>query len=288
MNPAIQRMLERYSHDTVEENVAALREILQQLALLGLWRSKFFEHAAFYGGTALRILYGLDRYSEDLDFSLLEPIPDFSLARYGSSLERELAGFGFEVSFEAIDKSRASPIESAFIKTNTLKQLLVIDADRSLLAGVQSEQRLKIRLEVDIDPPGGFETEAKPILQPIPFAVRTYVLPDLFAGKMHALLCRRWRNRVNGRDWYDFVWYVANYPQLHLSHLEERMRQSGDYQGTKPLDPQSFLAMVHEAVDELDVDHAREEVTPFVIDPRALEIWSRDLFHILVDRIELA
>ena len=287
MNPAIRRMLERYSHDTVEENVAALREILQQLALLGLWRSKFFEHAAFYGGTALRILYGLDRYSEDLDFSLLEPIPDFSLAKYGSSLERELAGFGFEVSFAPIEKNRESPIESAFIKANTLQQLIEIDADRSLLAGIQSEQRLKIRLEVDIDPPGGFETEAKPILQPVPFAVRTYVLPDMFAGKMHALLYRRWRNRVKGRDWYDFVWYVASYPQLHLSHLEQRMRQSGDYHGAKPLDEHSFRAMIHEAIDQLDVDHARQEVTPFVVDPRALEIWSRELFHTLVDQIEL-
>jgi Nucleotidyl transferase AbiEii toxin, Type IV TA system len=287
MNPAIQRMLERYPRDTVEENVAALREILQQLALLGLWRSKFFEHAAFYGGTALRILYGLDRYSEDFDFSLLEPTPDFSLARYGLSLERELAGFGFEVSFAVIDKSQDSPIESAFVKTNTLKQLLVVDADRRLLAGAQSEQRLKIRLEVDIDPPGGFETEPKPILQPVPFAVRTYVLPDLFAGKMHALLCRRWRNRVKGRDWYDFVWYVANYPKLHLSHLEQRMRQSGDYHGAKRLDAHSFRAMVHEAIGQLDVDHARVEVTPFVVDPRALEIWSRDFFHTLVDEIEL-
>jgi Nucleotidyl transferase AbiEii toxin, Type IV TA system len=178
MDPASQRMLERYTRDTVEENVAALRKILQQLALLGLWRSKFFEHAVFYGGTALRILYGLDRYSEDLGFSLLESTPDFSLARYGSSLERELAGFGFEVSFAAIDKSQDSPIESAFVKTNTLKQLLVIDADRRLLAGVQPEQRLKIRLEVDVDPPGGFETEPNPIPQPVPFAVRIYVLPD--------------------------------------------------------------------------------------------------------------
>lgn len=287
MNPAIQRMLERYPHDTVEDNVSALREILQQLALLGLWRSKFFEHAAFYGGTALRIVYGLDRYSEDLDFSLLEPMPAFSLARYGSSLERELTSFGFEVAFAPVQKARESAIESAFIKTNTLKQLLVIDADPTLLAGIQSEQRLKIRLEVDVDPPGGFETEAKPVLQPVPFAVRTYVLPDLFAGKMHALLCRRWRNRVKGRNWYDFVWYVANYPLLRLSHLEQRMIQSGDYPAAEPLDGPSFRAMCHEAIDQLNVDQAREEVLPFVVDPRSLEIWSRDFFRTLVDRIEI-
>lgn len=288
MNPAVQRMLERYSLDTIEQSVAALREILQQLALLGLWRSKFFEHAAFYGGTALRILYGLDRYSEDLDFSLLVPTPDFSLSRYGASLEKELAGFGFEVSFSQVDKTHESAIDSAFIKTTTLRQLLVIDTDRRLLGGLHPEQRLKIRLEVDVDPPGGFETEAKPILQPLPFAVRTYTLPDLFAGKMHALLCRRWRNRVKGRDWYDFVWYVANYPRLHLSHLEQRMRQSGDYRETDPLDEARFRTLMTVAIEKLDVDQAREEVMPFVVDRRSLDIWSRDFFRSLTDKIELA
>jgi len=288
MNPAIQRMLERYPRGTIEENVAALREILQQLALLGLWRSKFFEQAAFYGGTALRILYGLDRYSEDLDFSLLVPTPDFSLARYGSALERELAAIGFEVSFERIDEKHESPIESAFIKTNTLKQMVVIDADRRLLGGIQSEQRLKIRLEVDVDPPGGFETETKPILQPVPFAVRTYTLPDLFAGKMHALLYRRWGNRVKGRDWYDFVWYVANCPRLRLSHLEQRMRQSGDYRSDSPLGRDQFREMVRGAVASLDIERARDEVRPFVLDRQALEIWSREFFHALIDKIELA
>ncbi len=287
MNPAIGRMLERYSRNTIEENVAALREILQQLALLGLWRSKFFERAAFYGGSALRILYGLDRYSEDLDFSLLAPRKDFSLGIYGSSLERELAGFGFEVSFEPIDKSQESRIESAFIKTNTLKQMIFIETDRRLLRGLHSEKKLKIRLEVDVDPPGGFETKTKPILQPVPFAVRTYSLPDLFAGKMHALLCRRWRNRVKGRDWYDFVWYVANYPRLHLSHLEKRMRQSGDYTSKDPLGPDTFREKLGQAVESLDIERAREEVLPFVLDRRSVEIWSEDFLSSLGEKIEL-
>ncbi len=288
MNPAIQRMLQGYPRNTIEENVAALREILQQLALLGLWRSKFFEQAAFYGGTALRILYGLDRYSEDLDFSLLAPNPDFSLGKYGSALERELEGFGFDVSFARVRKSQESAIESAFVKTNTLEQMVLIEADRKLLAGLQSEQKLQIRLEIDVDPPGGFMTESKPILQPVPFAVRIYTLPDLFAGKMHALLCRRWRNRVKGRDWYDFVWYVANYPGLHLSHLEQRLRQSGDYTSERPLDPHTFQEMVRRAVENLDIENAREEVLPFVLDRRSIEIWSAVFFTSLVDKVEFA
>jgi hypothetical protein len=155
-----------------------------------------------------------------------------------------------------------------------------------LLRGLHFEQKLKIRLEVDVDPPGGFETEAKPILQPVPFAVRAYTLPDLFAGKMHALLCRRWRNRVKGRDWYDYVWYVANYPRLHLSHLEQRMRQSGDYTSEGPLGPEALREMLREAVENLEIERAREEVLPFVLDRRSVEIWSVDFFTSLIDRVE--
>jgi hypothetical protein len=164
--------------------------------------------------------------------------------------------------------------------------MLLIEADRRLLRGLHSEQKLKIRLEVDVDPPGGFETETKPILQPVPFAVRAYSLPDLFAGKMHALLCRRWRNRVKGRDWHDFVWYVANYPRLHLSHLERRMRQSGDYTSEAPLSGDVFREMLREAVENLDAKGAREEVSPFVLDRRSVEIWSADFFSSLIDKVE--
>lgn len=136
------------------------------------------------------------------------------------------------------------------------------------------------------DPPGGFDTEAKPVLQPIPFAVRTYRLPDLFARKMHALLCRRWRTRVKGRDWYDFVWYVANYPRLHLSHLEQRMRQSGDYTAEGRLSPEAFREMLVGTVRNLDVEKAREEVMPFVLDRQSVAIWSADFLASLIDKTE--
>jgi hypothetical protein len=164
--------------------------------------------------------------------------------------------------------------------------MVLIEADRRLLRGLHSEQRLKIRLEVDVDPPGGFETETKPILQPVPFAVRAYSLPDLFAGKMHALLCRRWRSRVKGRDWYDFVWYVANYPRLRLGHLEARMRQSGDLTSKDPLDPDTFREKLEQALENLDIERAREEVSPFVLDRRAVEIWSPDFLGSLVEKVE--
>lgn len=286
MNPALRQMLEAYPLQTRDAYVNALREILQQLALLGLWRSKFFEHAAFYGGTALRILHGLDRFSEDFDFSLLTADPDFSLQPYGSALQRELAGFGFEVDFEARVKRTDTRIESAFLKANTLNQLLVIKPGAGILDEQHARAILKIKLEVDTDPPGGFQTVSRPVLSPIPFAVRVYALPDLFAGKMHAILFRQWKNRVKGRDWYDLVWYLARHPHLRLSHLEQRMRQSGDWNEAGSLMPDQLLALLGDAVQTLNVDQARSEVSRFLRDPTSVESWSTDFFHQIITRIQ--
>jgi len=285
MHDAIRTMLDRYDCQTRDDYVNALREILQDVALLGLWRSKFFEHAAFYGGTALRVLHGLDRYSEDLDFSLLEPDASFSLGAYGDALQREIRSFGFHVEFERRQKKRTSPIDSAFLKTNTYNQLILVEVDEELLRGMHPSKNLKIRLEVDTDPPGGFETETQYVLQPIPFAVRVYCLPDLFAGKLHAILCRKWKTRVKGRDWYDLAWYIGRHPEVRVGHLESRMRQSGDYREDGPLTPEALQDGLHRAVDDLDVEQARREVAPFVRDQRALEIWSAEFFRQIVERI---
>lgn len=286
MNEAIQQMIERYACPTRDDYVSALREIMQQIALLGLWRAKFFEHAAFYGGTALRVLYGLDRYSEDLDFSLLKPAKAFTLGAYGDALRRELSSFGFEVSFEIRKKNQASAIESAFLKANILQQMIVVKAGDDLTRQMHVDQVLKIKLEVDTDPPGGFETESRVVLLPTPFAVRVYSLPDLFAGKMHALLCRKWKTRVKGRDWYDLVWYVGRHPQLHLSHLESRMRCSGDWTESTPMSRGRLLERLRAAIRQLNVTQARQEADRFVREKSSLELWSREFFMEIAARIE--
>ena len=285
MNEAVARMLERYDNHSLEDHLQALREILQEIALLGLWRSKFFDKAAFYGETALRILYGLDRFSEDMDFSLLSPMDDFELSAYTTALQKELAAFGFDVRIHQRDKSAESAVQSAFLKANTLNQLLVIETSEELLKTVHRGQILKIKLEIDTDPPPEFETHTRYLLQPIPFAVRTYTLPNLFAGKMHAILCRRWKNRVKGRDWYDLVWYAANHPQLHLAHLEQRMRQSGHWKDRQQLTPELFKQLLSQAVDKLVVDQARKEVEAFIRDQKSLAIWSQAFFQDIADRI---
>jgi predicted nucleotidyltransferase component of viral defense system len=230
-------------------------------------------------------LHGLDRYSEDLDFSLLKPDESFSLKAYGDALLREISSFGFHVEFESRRKMQASAIESAFLKTNTYRQLIVIEIAQELLPDLHPAKNLKIRLEVDTDPPGGFETEAQYVLQPIPFSVRVYSLPDLFAGKLHAILCRKWKTRVKGRDWYDLVWYAGRYPEVRISHLESRMRQSGDYRDDERLTPDRLQHLLRQAADHLDVEQARREVAPFIVDQRALDVWSQDFFRQIIPRI---
>ena len=267
--------------------VRALREAIQSLALLGLWRARFFEHAAFYGGTALRMLYGLDRFSEDLDFSLLKPSESFDFATYAAALERELNAFGFTVTFENRKKQVESNIESAFLKGNTWQQLVIIETPANILKEISREAIVKIKLEIDIRPPDGFDTEMKYIFSPVPYAVRSYTLPSLFAGKLHALLFRKWKNRVKGRDWYDFVWYASKHPLLNLHHLEYRMRQSGHLTGSEPLTRDALLELIYNAIDGLDVNSARNEVAPFLSDVRAVDIWSKDFFKTAAERIRV-
>ena len=287
MNEAISRMLSRYDCRRVEDYVRALREILQEIALLGLWRSKFYEKAAFYGGTALRTLYGIDRYSEDLDFSLIKPMPDFDLARYADSLQKEIRSFGFDVTVTKREKTAVSPAQSTFLKMDTLKHLLVIEKAEKIVRQIPRGQVLKIKIEVDTDPPPGFDTESGFLLQPIPFSVRVFTLPDLFAGKMHAILCRRWKTRVKGRDWYDLVWFAANHPQLHLSHLEQRMVQSGHLKRNEHLTRETFTGFLSKAIETLNVDQARRDVEPFVKNPEGLKVWSKEFFHDVSRRVVL-
>lgn len=285
MHPSISKMLQKYNCETSADTVNALREILQEIALLGLWRSKFFEHGAFYGGSALRILYGLDRYSEDLDFSLLKPNDHFDFSRFLMPLQKELEAFGFDIAIEQKEKKVKSQIESAFLKTNTFTQMLLVSSDKSTVKGIHPKQLLKIKLEVDTYPPLGFETEIKYLLHPVSFPVKVFTLPNLFAGKMHAILCRNWAKRIKGRDWYDLVWYVANHPELNMGHLELRMRDSGHLPSNEKLTKEKCLKMLTDKINGLDFANAKKDVEKFV-KSGDLDLWSSAFFLDIINRIK--
>ncbi len=219
----IEQMLNRYELNTIHDHENAFKEIIQELILLGLWRSKFYEKAVFYGGSALRILYKLDRFSENLDFSLIQPEKDFNIKKYLGAVKSELELWGFEISTEEKNKRSESSINSAFIKANTLIHLLKIDLNLK----THKNAVMKIKLEIDRDPAPGFNIDLKYHLHPIPFTIKTMALPSLFAGKMHALLCRSRRTNIKGRDWYDLIWFVKNNIPCDLHYLKNKMVQTG-------------------------------------------------------------
>lgn len=280
MNEALKGMLKRYNARSVEDQEQALREIIQEIALLGLWRSKFFEHAAFYGGTALRILYGLDRFSEDLDFSLLRPDPNFTLTTYEKAIGAELAAFDFEVTVERKNKSKDTQIESAFIKANTLIHFIKIGANWKN----NRDKVMKVKIEVDTNPPLAFATEAKPHFRPIPFSIKTLVPADLFAGKLHAVLYRERTVIPKGRDWYDFLWYIGQETPVHLAHLEQRARQSGHWTSDDRLDLEKLKSLLHNKISGLKWEALKADVRPFIKDKGKLDAWDAGLFSAAIER----
>ena len=286
MNDAIRNMLNAYDLSTVAQATDAVREVIQEVALLGLSRSSFFSKAAFYGGTALRIFYGLDRYSEDMDFSLLRSDAFFDLDEYKTFVVNELAAFGFEVSFIKRKKSVDTRIESAFLKADTKTQFLVIENAQALINKLPKGQAIRIKIEVDTDPPLDFKTETKYHLRPTQFSASVYTMPDLFAGKMHALLCRDWKGRIKGRDWYDFVWYVSRNTQLDLAHLEARMLQSGHKKWEGKLTSTLFRELIRERIEALDVASAKDEVKRFLSQSTDVSIWSKEFFIAVAEKIK--
>lgn len=271
-------LLSRYKIDSVDSAIWALREIVQEIALLGLWRSKFFEHAAFYGGTALRILYGLDRFSEDLDFSLLAPHPDFKLDPYFSALEKELISFGFKPDISSIDKKAFSPIESAFIKMDTKPSILTIGLPGKIAIPIPANQKLKIKLEIDVDPPGDFSTEVKYQFLPHPYSIRAFALSSMFAGKLHALIARKWGKRVKGRDWYDFIWFVGKGVPVNLKHLISRLVQTGEITNHSERNEEHIRKLLQSRIEQVDIDQAKSDIRPFIADQSKTEVWSKEYF----------
>lgn len=286
----IEQMLDNYEITTEADLINALKEVFQEIAFLGLYQGGFFQKAVFYGGTALRILYGLPRFSEDLDFTLMEKNNDFNLEQYFSSIIDEFEALGITIDIaQKVKKDFKSDIASAFLKNGTSIHTLNIQAHDlgDILDGVHSGKKLKIKFEVDTNPPLKFQTEAKTLLLPKTFNVITMTLPNLYAGKMHAVLCRKLASRVKGRDWYDFEWYVKRNTPLNLEHLQERIYESGDLDKNIILDEKLFRELMYKRIDELDINSAINEVSPFIKDKSGFEFWSKDYFKLLTDKVIL-
>ena len=270
-------MLSRYEIMTNSDKLNATHEVMQQIALSALYRAGFFSKAAFYGGTCLRIFHNLQRFSEDMDFSLLEKNESFSIENYFSTIQDEFQSLGRQVQITKKEKKQASQIESAFLKDNT----------DIVNVAFQTEPTVKIKIEVDKDPPLNFNTENKLLLLPYSFMTRCVDIPGLFAGKIHAFLYRNWRNRVKGRDWYDLEWYVRNGHTLDFNHLKARALQNG-YTGTEEFSPELTIQLLKDRIQKTSITRVLDDVKPFLKETKDLDIWSADYFLQIVDMIKFS
>jgi predicted nucleotidyltransferase component of viral defense system len=279
MNDVIRRMLQRYSPKNHAEAERSVREILQEVTLIGLWRGKFFEHAAFYGGTALRILYGLDRFSEDLDFTLLNPNQPFNWHVFEKSVVDELLGYGFEVTFAEKKKQIETAVQSAFLKTNTRHALLQIGVKELFHQALHPDALIRIKVEIDSRPTLGFETELIYLKEPLPVSIRAVKESSLFAGKTHAALYRAWKQRVKGRDWYDLVWFLRRGIPLNRYYLQECLHAADQLPKHEILTEEKIKELLFNRVEKIDLKAAADDVRPFLRDSSQLDLWSVDFFR---------
>ena len=277
----VQDRLDSYNCKSSIEEEHAIREITQEVALAALGRTDFFKYAIFQGGTCLRIFYGLNRFSEDMDFILKEMNKDFTLQPHIEAVSEELKAYGYDI--EITDRSRADiAVRKVFLKDDSLGKVLQLQyADRS-----GPPKKIRIKFEVDANPPSGSGMEIKYIDFPFLSSVTVQDKPSLFAGKIHALLCREY---VKGRDWYDFLWYTSQDIRINYEFLSSALRQQGPWQGVDiDVDLKWCVEHLKERITSIDWAAAREDVRRFVrvTEQPSLELWGRELFLSQVRKIK--
>jgi predicted nucleotidyltransferase component of viral defense system len=269
----IQDRLEGYGCQSALEEEQALREITQEIALAALGRTDFFQKAGFQGGTCLRVFYGLHRFSEDLDFALQQPQPTFKLKPYLDQVAKEVKAYGYELELD--DRSNAArAVRIAFRKDDSLGHLLRLNHPS---AGGRL-RKIRIRLEVDTNPPAGAAVETKYLDFPFPSAICVFDPPSLFAGKLHALLCREY---LKGRDWFDFIWYTARRTPINYALLAAALRQMGPWKDQRlRVDRAWCVATLRTKIESTDWRQAREDVRRFVQRDElpSLDLWGKEFF----------
>jgi predicted nucleotidyltransferase component of viral defense system len=287
MDQIIEQMLKQHNTQTAYDKKSSIKEVVQEIVLSGLSRAGFFKTAAFYGGTALRIFYGLDRFSEDLDFSLKAPDPSFDFYEYLPMLEKEIRSYGLNFNIETKANSVDSDIKSAFLKGNTKEHLLMFYADEQLARSIGSSELIKVKFEMDTNPPDYATFETKYRLLPIPYEISLYTMPSLFAGKIHAVICRAWKNRIKGRDLYDYVFYLSRGTAVNLAHLSARLTQSGYFSEARQITIEDVKEILRQRFVNIDYAQAKKDVVPFIKNPGALDIWNPDFFLQITESLKV-
>jgi len=286
MNNAIETMLNKYNPQNNEERENAIKEIIQEIALAGLSRAGFFNKAAFYGGTCLRIIHGLNRFSEDLDFALVEKDHEFKLDDYLPFVEKEFLSYGINIVVEAKKKNVDSDIQSAFLKGNTLMMFMSFFPNSDDAKKVIANRKMKIKIEIDIDNPDGGKTEYRYRMLPAPYEVRIFDEKTLFAGKIHAILCRDYENHVKGRDYYDYLFYIGKGSKINMKYLENKLKNTGRIDESVTLTMEALKQLLRKRFESADYKSAKEDVSNFIADKEGLQVWNSSLFLSTLDFLE--
>ena len=277
MNSVLKNMLDKYEIKNSIDETNAMKEIIQEIVICGLSRGGFFNEAAFYGGTALRIFYGLNRFSEDLDFALLKPNKDFDLSKYFPFIEKEVQAYGLNLSITEKEKTKDSNIMSAFLKGDTKEHILIFFPNENM-QNTTSLKNIKIKFEVDINPPSGAKYDLKYKLLPSPHQVKLYDEASLFAGKIHAILCRNWNYRTKGRDLYDYIFYLSKNISVNLELVKEKLIDSNVLKGNDNFDINVLKEMLTAKFNEINYNDAKEDVIAFIEDKDSLNLWTKEFF----------
>ena len=285
MNKILSEMLEKYEIKTDKDEINALKEIIQELVISGLSKSDFFNRAAFYGGTALRIFYDLDRFSEDLDFALVSPNKNFDLSAYFPFIEKEVSLYGLNLKVDTKIKTKESNISSAFLKGDTMEHILIFFSESNLQNNSKLLRDIKIKFEIDINPPSGAEYEIKYKLLPTPHSVRLYNKESLFAGKIHAILCRNWSHRTKGRDLYDYAFFLSKNIKVNMNLVKSKLVESNVLKEDDNFDINILKNMLNEKFKLIDYDAAKNDVAPFLDDSTKLNIWEVEFFQSITDNL---
>lgn len=283
----LQQMMNKYHSITLEDKKNSIKEVLQEVVLAGLSKTDFFTRAAFYGGTALRIFYGMDRFSEDLDFSLLVADDTFDIHKYFKPISDVVSSLGLNFEVNKKHKTANSNIDSAFIKGNTKETMITIYPNSADVNRIIHNEKIMIKFEVDVNPPQYAKTEIRYRLLPFPYQVRVYDQPSLFAGKIHAFIARGWKNRVKGRDLYDYIYYLSLETKVNLKHLEARLKQTKSIEENDVLTRKLLIELLEHRFDHIDYDLARLDVRPFIKDQSTLELWSSGFFKSITNDIKI-
>ena len=282
----IEEIIKAYNPKTINDNKAILREIVQSIVLVGLSRTEFFKKASFYGGTALRIFYDLNRYSEDLDFTLNNVDKNFSLAPFIESIKNVALSYGLELEIHIKQKQISTPVESAFAKINTYQTFINLKMNSELAKLLHKDEVIKVKFEIDCEPALGFTTENKWIDMPEFAPVIVLDEASLFAGKLHAILCRNYKNTVKGRDYYDFLFYVRRGISPNLNYLRNKLINTGKINEKDTFNIEVLKEMLIKRFEQVDFEQVKNDTERFIINQEDLSTYSKDLFVQMAKKIK--